>query len=117
MDIVETVTNVQDQVLETTKTVQDQVIEYVRKAVERLDEVLPEDRPAVPFADSIPAPAELVERGFGIAEKALSNQSAFAKQVLEAQHQFAKAIVDAVSPLLPQAAPAPVAKPKAAKAA
>jgi hypothetical protein len=117
MDIVETVTNVQDQVLETTKTVQDQVVEYVRKAVERFDEVLPEDRPAVPFADSIPAPAELVERGFGFAEKALSNQSAFAKQVLEAQHQFAKSIVDAVSPLLPQATPAPVAKAKAAKAA
>jgi hypothetical protein len=115
MDIAETLTSVQDQALEATKAVQEQVVEYVRKAVSAIDDVLPEDRPALPFADSIPAPAELVDRSFGFADALLGNQSAFAKQVLDGQHDFAKAIVDALSPLLPAAAkPAPVAKPKAA---
>jgi hypothetical protein len=113
MDIAETLTSVQDQAIEATKTVQDQVVEYVRTAVSAIDEALPSDRPSLPFADSIPAPAELVERGFGIADSLLANQSTFAKTVLESQHQFAKGIVDALSPLLPKAAK-PVAKPKAA---
>src|SRR4051812_44930246 len=118
MDITETLTSVQDQVLETTKAVQEQVVEYVRKAVTAIDERLPEDRPALPFADTFPAPAELVDRGFGIAEAIVANQSTFAKQVVENQHDFASAIIDALSPLLPAAAPAPApAKPKVAKAA
>lgn len=111
MDIAETLTSVEDQVLETTKTVQDQVVEYVRKAVTTVDDILPDDRPAVAFADQLPAPADLVERGFGLAESLLSNQSAFAQKVLEGQHEFVKAIVDAISPLLPRAAVTP-AKPK-----
>jgi hypothetical protein len=116
MDIAETLTSVEEQVIETTKTVQDQVVEYVRKAVSAIDEALPEDRPTLPLPDSIPAPAELVELGFGFADSLLANQSSFAKQVLETQHAFAKGIVDALSPLLPKAAKAtkPVAKPKAA---
>ena len=114
MDIAETLTSVQDQALEATKAVQEQVVEYVRKAVSAIDERLPEDRPALPFADSLPSAQELVERGFGIAEAIVENQNTYAKQVVESQHDFAKAIVDALSPLLPNSTPAPVAKPKAA---
>ena len=118
MDIAETLTSVQDQALEATKAVQEQVVEYVRKAVSAIDEALPSDRPTLPLPESVPAPAELVELGFGFADSILANQSSFAKQVLETQHSFAKGIVDALSPLLPKAAKAkPVAKPKVAKAA
>ena len=119
MDITETLTSVQDQVIETTKAVEEQVVEYVRTVANALDERLPEDRPALPFADSIPAPADLVDRGFELVDAILENQSAFAKTLVKTQHDFATSILDALSPLLPAAAkPAPkVAKPKVAKAA
>jgi hypothetical protein len=117
MDIAETLTSLQDQALETTKAVQDQVVEYVRKAVTAIDERLPEDRPALPFADSFPSAEEIIDNGFGFVESLLDGQNAFAKQVVESQHDFAKAIVDALAPLAPAAQPAPVAKPKVAKAA
>ena len=103
MDIAETLSSLQDQALETTKAVQDQVVEYVRRAVSAIDERLPEDRPALPFADSLPTAEEIIDNGFGF---------------VESQHDFAKAIVDALAPLAPTVAkPAPVAKPKVAKAA
>jgi hypothetical protein len=119
MDINETLTSVQDQVIETTKTVEEQVVEYVRTVANAIDERLPEDRPALAFAENLPAPAEVVDRGFELVEAILENQSAFAKTLVKTQHDFAKSIVDALSPLLPAAAkPAPkVAKPKVAKAA
>src|SRR3954447_12217828 len=119
MDINETLTSVQDQIIETTKAVEEQVVEYVRTLATALDERLPEDRPTVPFADTIPAPAELVDRGFEVVEAILENQNAFAHQLVKTQHDFTKSILDALAPLFPAvAAPAPkAAKPKVAKAA
>ena len=103
MSLTDTITTVQGQVLEGLSTVQAPVVDVVAKAIEAIDGVLPADRPEVPFATALPQPGELVELGFGFAQKVLDNQ-----------HDFAKAIVAAVAPLLP-AAPKPV-KPKVAKA-
>lgn len=102
--VTDTITNVQSQVLETLTAIQTPVVDAVAKAVEAIDGVLPSERPSLPYVDQLPQASELVELGFDFAAKLLDNQ-----------HDFAKAIVAAVSPLLP-AAPK-VAKPKVAKAA
>ena len=114
--VLEGLTSVQSQVLDTLASVQAPVVDVVTKAVEAVDGVLPADRPEVPFVGALPQPADLVDQGFGFAEKMLVNQNTFAKKVLSNQHDFAKAIVKAVSPLLP-AAPKAAPKPKVAKAA
>jgi hypothetical protein len=82
--------------------VQDPVVEAVRKVADYVAGVLPESRPTLPFADQLPTATELVETQF-----------AFARRLLELQHGFAKAVVDAAAP----AFVVPVAKPKAAKKA
>ena len=102
--ITDTLTTTQDQILEVIEKIQQPAVDAVRTVVETVEGILPEDRPTVPFADSLPEPKELVELYF-----------AFAQKVLDNQHDFVKAILDAVSPLQP--APAKVAKPSAAKKA
>src|SRR5438552_3214362 len=63
------------------------------------------ERPKLP--DAVPAPAELIDLYFG-----------FAQKLLEDQREFVKALLDAVSPLVPaHAKPVKVTKPKAATAA
>ena len=105
MTLTDTITSVQGQVLEGLSTVQAPVVDIVKQAVTAVDGVLPADRPEVPFVAQLPQPADLVEIGFDFAQKLLDNQ-----------HEFVKAIVAAVSPLLP--APAKkAAKPRVAKAA
>jgi|SRR5581483_1579790 len=106
--ITETITAAQDQVLDVLKKVQEPTVEAVRTVVEKIDEYLPADRPAVPFAENLPQPAELVELSFSFAQKLLDNQ-----------HEFAKSLVDAFAPLVPEAPKAkkaPVAKAKPAAA-
>ncbi len=101
--VTDTFTTVQGQVLEALTNVQGPIVELVTKAVETVDGVVPEGF-ELPYVAELPQPADLVELGFGFAEKLLANQ-----------HEFAKAIVKAVSPLLPEAPK--VAKPKVAKPA
>jgi hypothetical protein len=105
MTFTDTFTSVQGQVLEGLATVQAPVVDAVKQAAETIDGLLPADRPTPSFATQLPQPADLVELGFGFAQKVLDNQ-----------HDFAKAIVKAVSPLLPAAPKAP-AKPKVVKTA
>jgi hypothetical protein len=101
--ITSTLTDIQTKVLDAIDTVQAPVVDYVKQAAEKLDEVLPENRPSLP--EQVPAPAELVDFGFG-----------FAQKLLEDQRDFIKALFEAAAPLY--GAPAkPVkasAKPKAA---
>jgi len=100
--ILDTVTQAEDKVLETIGSVQEPVVEYVKKAVDYVNGVLPEDRPTLPFADQLPSAAEIVDTQF-----------AFATKLLKAQHDFAKAIVEATAPLTGR----PAAKPRVAKKA
>lgn len=111
--ISETLSGLQDQVVDLLKSVQGPTVDVVEKVVETVDGYLPEDRPAGPFADSLPNPVELIDTSFGYAEQLVDGQHDFVKAILANQRDFAKAIVEAISPLLP-AAKAP-AKPVAAK--
>lgn len=102
--ITETITATQDQILDAVEKIQEPVADAVRAVVEAVDGVLPDDRPIAPYVGSLPEPKELVEAYFGFAQKVLDNQ-----------HDFAKAILDAVSPLRP--APVKASKSAATKKA
>src|ERR1700716_555690 len=101
--ITETLSGLQDQVLDLLKTVQEPAVDTVEKVVETVEGFLPEDRPAVPFADSLPNPAEVIDRAYGFGEQLVDSQHDFVKAILANQREFAKAIVDALAPLLPSA--------------
>jgi hypothetical protein len=112
--ITETLSGLQDQVLDLMKTVQEPAVDAVEKVVETVEGFIPEDRPAVPFADSLPNPAEAIDKAFDVAEKLVDGQHDFVKAILANQRDFSKAIVSAISPLLSAAKKTP-AKPVAAK--
>jgi hypothetical protein len=102
--IADTVAGIQDQVLDTITAAQDPIVEAVTQLTETVAGFLPEQRPTVPFADQFPTLTEVVELSYGFAERVLQNQ-----------HELATSLVDAVSPLFPQAtAAAKPAKPKIA---
>ena len=99
MELIANLTKAEDSILDTIKSVQEPVVGYVRQAVEFIDARLPE-LPELPFAETLPQPVALVDNGFG-----------FAKDLLDVNYQFAKALVAAVTPLLPTAEQAPARKP------
>ena len=100
MTITDTTTAVQDQVLDILQKLENPTVDAVKAVVERIEETLPEDRPALPFADQLPDPVELVDAAYGFAQKLLENQ-----------HDFAKQLVEAIATLRPATAePAPRAK-------
>jgi hypothetical protein len=104
--ITDAVTAAQDQVLDAIEKIQEPAVDAVRTVFETVEGALPENRPTVPtlpFAEYVPDPKELVELTF-----------AFAQKVLDNQHDFAKAILEAVTPVVP--APK-AAKPASAKKA
>ena len=111
--ITETFSGLQDQVVDLLKTVQEPAVGAVATVTETVEGFLPDDRPSVPFADSLPNPAEAIDKAYGYAVEFVDGQHEFVKAILANQRDFSKAIVDAISPLLP-AAKAP-AKPVAAK--
>jgi len=86
----------QDQILDAVDMIQGPVVDAVRTVAETVEGVLPEDRPNVPFADSLPEPKELVELYFD-----------FSQKLLDKQHEFVTAVLDAVAPK-----PAPAKTPK-----
>jgi hypothetical protein len=102
--ITDTVTAAQDQVLDAIEKIQEPAVDAIRTVFETVEGALPDNRPTVPFAEYVPDAKELVELGF-----------AFAQKVLDNQHDFAKAILEAVSPVLPAAPKA--TKPASAKKA
>ena len=118
--LTDSISSVQDQVLDLLKTVQEPTVDAVERVVETVEGFLPDDRPALPFVDSLPKPAESIDKAFGYAEQFVDGQHDFVKAILANQRDFAKAIVDAVAPLLPTATAKTakqVATTKAAKAA
>jgi hypothetical protein len=113
--ITETLAGLQDQVLDLMKTVQEPTVDAVERVIETVEGFLPEDRPAVPFADSLPHPADAIDMAFAYAEQLAEGQHDFVKAILANQHEFAKAIVDAISPLLPAKPVVTPVKPVATK--
>ncbi len=94
----------QDQILEAVDQIQGPIVDAVRAVAEQVEGILPENRPSVPFADSLPEPNELVEFYFGFSQKLLAKQ-----------YDFATAILDAASSSKP--APVKASKPASAKKA
>lgn len=100
-----TVTDAEAKVVETVRSFQQPVVDYVRKGVELADSRLPD----VTYPESLPKPGEV-----------LDTQFAFVRNLLDAQQDFVKAIVETVAPLAGAerpAATAPAAAKKAAKSA
>jgi len=114
--ITDTLSSLQAQVLDVLKTVQEPTVDAVEKVVETLDGYLPEDRPALPFAENLPNPVDSIDKAFGYAEQFVDGQHEFVKAILRNQRDFAKAIVQAVAPVLPVAIDGKPAQPVVAKA-
>ena len=110
--LTDSISNVQERVLDLLKTVQEPTVDAVEKVTETVEGFLPEDRPSLPFVDSLPNPAESVDKAFDIAEQYVDGQNDFVKAIIANQREFAKAIVKALSPILPTAPAKPV-KPAA----
>ena len=88
--ITETLSGLQDQVLDLIKTVQEPAVDAVEKVVETVEGVIPADRPSLPFVDSLPNPAESIDKAFGLAEQLVDGQHDFVKAILANQREFAK---------------------------
>ena len=81
----------QEQTLKVIRDSQEGMVEAVRawaKAIEKVAPAAPEI-PALPLADELPSPKEIVETSFG-----------FAEQLLQAQRQFVGSVLTAAAPVL-----------------
>ena len=79
-------TAIQDQILDLVRQGQDATVKAVQawsESVSKLAPALPAV-PAVPYADNLPKPGEVVDLGFGFAERLLTTQRDFAHSVLSA---------------------------------
>ena len=115
--ITETVSGLQDKVLDLIKTVQEPTVDAVEKVVETVEGILPDERPTVPFADSLPSPVDAVDKAFAAVEQLVDGQNDFVKAIVANQHEFVKAILEALAPLLPAKTPAKPVVAKTTKAA
>jgi len=92
----------QETTLKTIRQGQQAIVEGVRAWASAAEKAIPETPalPAVPYADQLPSPQDIVQTGFE-----------FAEQLLKSQRQFAEGILDAASPVI--SPPAAKAKPAA----
>jgi hypothetical protein len=72
---------VQSGVLKAIEATQRLTLEAVGAVTSTIDSYLPE-RPAVPFAAGLVSPQEVIDRGFGFAERLLSSQRAFLSELV-----------------------------------
>ncbi|NLA34911.1 MAG: hypothetical protein GX868_04380 [Actinobacteria bacterium] len=97
--VLEKLTNVQDQVVETVSLVKEPITNGVSTVVEFVVGRVP-NIPAVPYAERIPTPKELID-----------NQYKFAKSVIDLNKDIALSVAKAASPItdkiLDRKAPAP----------
>ena len=95
----------QGQILDSIRKSQDAVVDALRtwaEAVHSLTPSLPVS--AVPFADKLPKPKDLVEDAFD-----------FAAQLLAAQRKFAEDVLQITTSVVDEAPAEPAKKPAAAK--
>jgi hypothetical protein len=85
----------QEQTLAAIRQSQQFVVDAVRTWTEAVEKAVPAV-PAVPFAEELPTPKQLVESSF-----------AFAEQLLKAQREFAEQVLEATAPVLKTKAQAP----------
>jgi hypothetical protein len=78
----------QEQTLKAIRDSQKAVVDVVRTWANAVEKAIPET-PAVPFAEELPTPEQLVKTSF-----------AFAEQLLKAQRDFAENLVAAATPVL-----------------
>ncbi len=77
--------DVQDELLKVIRTSQETVVEAVKTWVDAVKAVAPKvPSPALPFADALPKPEDLVSGAFGLAEKLLASQRRFAGELFAA---------------------------------
>jgi hypothetical protein len=72
---------VQSGVLKAIETSQRLTLEALSAATSTIDGYLP-DRTSIPFASGLVSPQEVIDAGFGFAEKLLSTQKAFLSDLL-----------------------------------
>ena len=75
--------DVQDEILNVIRTSQETVVEAVKTWVETVKAVTPKV-PAVPLAEKLPKPEDVVTNAYGFAEKLLSGQRQFAEELVKA---------------------------------
>jgi hypothetical protein len=81
----------QEQALKTVQQSQQAIVDAVKAWANAVEKTLP-DVPALPYADELPQPKEIVQTSFE-----------FAGQLLKLQQQFLESIVEAASPVLGKA--------------
>jgi hypothetical protein len=96
--ILTNVTEIEDRFVEALRDIQRPVLDYVRKGVERAESRFPK----VSYPTNLPKPGEIVD-----------SQVSFAKALFDTQRDFARGLVDAVSPLVDADDDAPAPKPAA----
>jgi hypothetical protein len=75
--------DVQDEILNVIRTSQETVVEAVKTWVETVKAVTPKV-PAVPLAEKLPKPQDVVTSAYDFAEKLLSGQRQFAEELVKA---------------------------------
>ena len=95
----------QGQILDSIRKSQDAVVDALRTWAEAVHSVTPSlPVSAVPFADKLPRPKDLVEDAFD-----------FAAQLLAAQRKFAEDVLQVTTSVVDEAPAEPAKKPAAAK--
>ena len=89
--VLDKISDVQSTVVDTISSVKQPVVKGVTTVVDFVLDRLPEI-PAVPYAEQIPTPVELV-----------NNQYKFAKSLIDTNKDIALAVAQAVAPLTDQA--------------
>jgi hypothetical protein len=103
MDVIETLTSVEDQALEGIKQTQETVLGVAKSVTDTVAPYVPEL--PVSYPSQLPEPSVIVDNLFE-----------FAANILAAQRSFTKQLLETVAPLAvvkPEAKPAPKAAPKA----
>ena len=97
--------DLQAQILDSIRKSQDAVVDALRTWADAVHSVTPSlPVSAVPFADKLPKPKDLVEDAFD-----------FAAQLLAAQRKFAEDVLQVTTSVVDEAPAEPAKKPAAAK--
>jgi hypothetical protein len=97
MSVLETATNVQDQILDAIKAGQDAVLSAVGTLADSAAPIT-ERLPAAPFADQLPNPVDVIDNYFRFAQKLLATQKDFSLKVVESYGPANAAPATAVKP-------------------
>jgi hypothetical protein len=90
---------IQDQILDAVRKSQETVVDAIKAWADTVQAITPSlpSAPAVPFADKLPKPGELVANAYDFAEQLLASQRKFAEEVLEATTSVTSAASDSAS--------------------